>query len=217
MVKRRWIFFQLIAFLAMTCLVDPAIGNGSEESLDSFVGRIQKVSDQVYSFSCSFTQEKRLALFTKPIIFKGELAISRPDRLRWEFIAPVPSVLILRGDEGVRCNDQAPANEFQLSTDPVMKMVAKQLWLWLGGDYKRLNNQYKLEKRNSAVLVITPLEQTASEYISSVSIYFNEQSLQPHKVEISEPGGDLTRIIFDDPVINGDLSEKLFEECSGND
>jgi hypothetical protein len=49
-----------------------------------------------------------------------------------------------------------------------------------------------------------------------VKIVFDEQLLQPKIVEITEPGGDLTRILFDSPVINGDLPVHLFTDCGSN-
>ena len=182
--------------------------------LQLFLQNIQKASDEVSSFSSDFTQEKHLAMFTIPVKFEGKLAIIRPDKLRWEFLSPLPSVLILNGDKGVRCSDKSSAEHFQLSTDPIMKMVAEQLWLWLGGDYSKLNTLYDLEKREEATLFILPKDKGTAEFIESVSIIFNSTSLQPEQVQIAEPGDDLTVIRFINPVINGPLPEALFSACS---
>ncbi len=182
--------------------------------LQLFLQNIQTASDEVSSFSSDFTQEKHLSMFTTPVKFEGKLSIIRPDKLRWEFLSPLPSVLILNGDKGVRCSEKAPPEHFQLSTDPIMKMVAEQLWLWLGGDYSKLNTLYDLEKRDEATLFILPKDEGTAEFIQSVSIFFNSTSLQPEQVEIAEPGDDLTVIRFVNPVTNSPLSDTLFSECS---
>jgi outer membrane lipoprotein-sorting protein len=184
-----------------------------QEELESFLKTLQKSSDQVLSFSSEFVQEKHLALFSQPVLFTGKLVIVRPDRLRWEFTSPIPSVLLFNGDQGTRCNDRQQPEHFQLSSDPIMKTVAEQLWLWLGGDYNHLNSLYNLEKKGESTLVIRPRDSQTSEYITAVSISFNSPSLQPRQVEISEPGGDLTRILFGTTVINGELPESLFTQC----
>lgn len=189
----------------------------TNDGLETFLQKIQDSSDQVRSLSCDFTQEKILTLFANPIFFDGKLYIVRPDRLRWEFTSPVPSTLILNGDEGVRCYDKTAPDKFQLSADPVMKMVARQLWLWLGGDYKRLAQLYKLERQGGSILKIFPEDKETADFITSVTIVFDEKSLQPLKVEIMEPGGDLTRINLHSSVINRPLPEELFTSCQTNE
>lgn len=187
----------------------------SDQTTDigEFLEEIQRASDKVQSFSSSFIQERHLALFAKPVIFHGRLTVVRPDRLRWEFTSPVPSVLIFNGDRGLRCNDQAPAVQFALGADPVMRTVAEQLWLWLGGDYSRLSDLYRIEKKGTSSLLILPEDEAVSEYIGAVTITFNETSRQPEKVEIVEPGGDSTLIFFQSYRINGDTSQTLFSSC----
>lgn len=105
-----------------------------------------------------FTQEKQLAMFDAPVKFRGRLAMEPPDRLRWEFTSPIPSALIFNGSSGLRCSDGAEPAHFSLKDDPVMKVVAEQLWLWLGGDYSSLENRYLLEKKGEASLLVTPLQ-----------------------------------------------------------
>ena len=190
----------------------PLIAAESED-LSGFLSEIQTASEKVRSFSSEFVQERRLALFAEPVIFHGSLTVVRPDRLRWEFTAPLPSVLIFRGEQGIRCNDKAPPAHFDLGTDPIMRTVAEQLWLWLGGDYSRLNALYLMEKSGPSALRITPKNQAMLDYISSVTITFNTISRQPEKVEIADPGGDTTIISFTSYVLNGNSPEVLFTRC----
>ena len=200
----------LCLFFMITCIV-PA--HADEKALETFLGRIQEASDKVHSFSCDFTQEKRLALFSAPVLFQGKLYIDHPDKLRWEFISPVHSALLFNGDQGARCDAQMVLERFELSSDPMMKIVAMQLWLWLGGDYQQLDKLYTLDKQDISTLVVTPANKETSEYISSVRIIFDENNLQPLKVEIVEPGGDLTMIAFNNATINRELPIRLFTDC----
>jgi outer membrane lipoprotein-sorting protein len=190
----------------------PVLSSESEELTD-FLKEIQAASDQVRSFSSKFVQERRLALFAEPVIFHGSLTVVRPDRLRWEFTSPIPSVLIFSGDRGMRCNEKAPPVHFDLGSDPVMRTVAEQLWLWLGGDYSRLDSLYLLEKSGTSSLRITPKSEAVSEYIGTVTTGFNKTSRQPEKVEIAEPGGDTTVISFHSYVLNSKTPDILFTVC----
>ena len=183
------------------------------EDLRNFLAEIQAASEKVRSFSSEFVQERRLALFAEPVIFHGSLTVVRPDRLRWEFTSPLPSVLIFRGEQGIRCSDKAPPTHFDLGTDPIMRTVAEKLWLWLGGDYSRLNALYFMEKSGPSALRITPKDHRVSDYISSITITFDTTSRQPEKVEIADPGGDTTIISFKAYALNGDTPDILFTRC----
>jgi hypothetical protein len=212
MIVRLAALISLWGILLVVGSLQPVWAAESEE-LSNFLAEIQAASDQVRSFSSEFVQERRLALFAEPVFFHGSLTVVRPDRLRWEFTSPVPSVLIFSGERGMRCNDKAPPVHFDLGSDPIMKTVAEQLWLWLGGDYSRLNDLYLMEKSGPSSLRITPKEKAVSEYITAVTITFNKTSRQPEKVEIADPGGDATIISFHSYVLNGNTPDILFTRC----
>jgi outer membrane lipoprotein-sorting protein len=194
-----------------------AAGATGPEELASLLEEVEAAAAEVRSLSCGFTQEKRLALFARPIIFHGTLDLVRPDRLRWEFTSPVPSVLIFKGESGLRCNDRAEPVRFDLKKDPVMQIVARQLWLWLGADYTRLAEEYHLRLAGPDTLVLAPRDLKIAEFVSSITISFAPDSRQPQLVEIAEPGGDLTRISFHGYRFDAAHEEALFEQCGGRE
>ena len=193
----------------------PAPAAANDET-DGFLREIRNNSAQVHSFSSEFVQERRLALFAEPVIFHGKLTVVRPDRLRWEFTAPVASALIFNGKIGMRCQDKVPPAHFDLGSDPIMRTVAEQLWLWLGGDYSRLGDKYGMESRGTS-LIITPKDQATMEYMRAVTITFSGDSKQPEKVLIDEPGGDSTLISFKAYSINKVFPEAFFSSCGGDE
>ncbi len=210
--------FALYIFLIMALMVTKsAMAADAKSSVLPLLDEIQARSTQVQSFSCKFTQERHLALFSKPVIFHGLLFLIRPDHLRWEFTDPIPSVLIFSGDKGMRCNDNAPPVHFDLTSDPVMRLVAEQLWTWLDSNYGKLEQMYSVKQQGDSTLVITPKEQAMADFIATITISFSNESKQPELVEIAEPGGDLTRIHFHDYNLNVALTEKLFVECGIRD
>lgn len=184
-----------------------------KDDLQQFMTQLESAAAKIDSFRAVFVQEKELSLFAETMVFHGELVVVRPDRLRWEFTAPVPSLLILNGDKGLRCNAQAAPTEFNLKTDPIMRSVAEQLWLWLGGDYARLSDSFSLQKSGENSLFISPKDPDVSEFIESVTITFDVTTMQPQQVEIREPGGDLTRLLFSDYTFNIDSTDLMFTRC----
>jgi outer membrane lipoprotein-sorting protein len=213
--QRLMVFLLLSAILCT--LFSSSVSAAQPGELQGFLDEIQSASDKVAAFSCDFVQERNLALFAEPVLFYGSLSIARPDRLRWEFKKPLPSVLVFSGDQGMRCSGDTPPVHFDLGSDPIMRTVAEQLWLWLGGDYTQLEELYLLEKAGPATLRISPQDDTIAEYIDAVSITFTAVDRQPEKVEIIEPGGDSTVITFHSCVLNNSPPDILFTACGTNE
>ncbi len=207
-------FTTIFAFIATSILLLPSSPAFSKDiSLEELLLDIRKKSSALTTLSCDFTQKRSLALFNKPIVFQGQLALIRPDKLRWEFISPVPSVLIFNGDKGIRCNDNDKPVKFDLANDPVMKMVAEQLWTWLDGDYSRLEKEYAIKKTGDSAILVTPKNQKTSNLIKNISIVFDGENRQPKSVTILEPGGDKTLITFNDYQLSPTLPDTTFTTC----
>lgn len=186
---------------------------GSETDLERFLLHIKEKSEEVSSLHANITQEKKLALFKKPIIFTGKISLDRPDKLRWEFISPVPSVLIFNQTKGMKCELGSKPQHFDLQSDPIMQIVAKQLWTWLDGDFTKLKNDYSLHLIDPQTIKIKPNDISMKKIIEWVSILFDNQSGQPLNIVIVEPGGDSTNIHFSNHQLKPHFSEKEFSQC----
>lgn len=205
------------AFIVIILLFQTAATSSRETNLDELLLDIREESAAINALTCAFTQRRTLALFKKPIVFHGQLALIRPNRLRWEFTDPVPSVLIFDDDKGMRCNNKNKPTKFDLANDPVMRMVAEQLWTWLDGDYSKIQNDYKIEKTGESAIAVRPLNKPTSDIIQDIAIVFDSKSRQPESVTITEPGGDETFITFSNYQLNPTIPESTFTECFQRD
>jgi outer membrane lipoprotein-sorting protein len=55
---------------------------------------IRAAARDIQSIQAAFTQEKHLQILARPLQSHGRLIFAAPDRLRWEYQAPLPSVLL---------------------------------------------------------------------------------------------------------------------------
>ena len=207
---------SVILLLFLNVVLFPSLGLAAEKpmTLEEFLDRVEKESATVNSFSCDFKQVRHLAIFPSPVEFSGRLILARPDRLRWEFREPLPSVLVLNGKKGFKCSGEGPVREFRLDTDPVMRVVATQLWAWTSGSYRQLGDAFNFELMPGPVLSLQPLQAGATSFIDRIRVVFEPGSFQPVEVEIREPGGeDRTVIHFSDYRRNIDPQDDLFSEC----
>lgn len=185
----------------------------SGAELAGFLSRVGERAAGAHKVACKFEQQRFLAIFTEPVIFHGRLVVSRPDKLRWENISPIPSVLIFSGDEGLRCNADAPSMRFDLRTDPVMKMVAEQIWTWADSAYEKLADQYAISLVEPFTLELAPLKGGLAETVEVIRVSFAPESYQPEQVVIEEKQGDKTVLRFYDYDLSPMIDDSLFSVC----
>lgn len=190
-----------------------AIAEEGKPDLEEFLQRVERNSASINSFSCDFIQVRHLTIFPQPVKFSGRLSLSRPNKLRWEFMQPLPSVLVLNGKQGLKCEEGGPVRKFNLDTDPVMRLVAAQLWAWTSGSYREIKNDFDFELLPGPSLLFSPTKNSANPFISTIKVVFDPAFLQPVSVKINEPGGDSTVISFSGYRRNTALPPTLFTEC----
>lgn len=204
-----------ILILLISLLWLPPTYPSQAETLNDFLARVEARAAGVRSFTCDFRQERKLAIFAKPVVFSGKLYLARPDRLRWEFTKPIASLLILDGKIGRRCGEGSPASEFNLDRDPVMRLVTGQLKTWTSGAYRDLQGDFTLELATGPALVLKPRKEGLASFLKRIVVLFDPDSLQPVRVEIHEEGGDRTLISFSGYQLNQELAAELFSACRG--
>lgn len=204
-------FFFLVVWSSVCAAAETT--NPKDSRLNKLLADIQDRVNNTKTVQSSFEQERNLSLFTRPIIFTGKLTLSRPDKLRWENIDPVPSVLIFSGETGLRCNDDAEPVHFDLKNDPMMQMIADQLWTWVDGDYGRLQNRYDINSTGAYEITLHPQSVDLAGSIDYVQVRFDPENLQPEKILIQEKEGDSTTIDFGDYLLNQPIDDILFTTC----
>ncbi|MCL7487568.1 MAG: outer membrane lipoprotein carrier protein LolA [Desulfobulbaceae bacterium] len=200
----------LLALFSTPLSADPANG---QAQLEQLLSEIRDRVNTTATVQCTFEQERKLSVFDRPILFTGKMALSRPDKLRWENVSPIPSVLIFAGDRGIRCNDDAPPVHFELEKDPIMNMVAEQIWTWVDGDYARLRSKYDITLTADREIELVPLTSDLSRPIARIRVTFASGNLHPETIVIHETEGDSTTIRFADYQLNQPVDDKLFTAC----
>ena len=198
----------IIAALLMVCCWPIASKAGEPEALAA----LQRRAAEVTTIQSDFVQEKHLAIFNEVLVSKGRFFYVRPDRLRWELTEPVAAGFALNGKQGRRWNTRSGQSQsFELAREPVMKLVADQLFAWTGADFDRMRTSYRIIVAQQApvTLRLEPLAGAAG-FLDHLQVAFSADGQHLTTVEVYERGGDFTRIRFLNTVINAPLDNKLF-------
>jgi hypothetical protein len=107
-------------------------GAAQAATVDSVLASLKATSEKTKVLSGNFTQKNRVKLFKKELVSRGKFRFERPRQIRWEYVSPDPSTLVLDGNRATLSMPGQEPRVFDLATDPTMRAVFDQLLVWLG-------------------------------------------------------------------------------------
>ena len=160
---------------------------------------LQSKMSSVTSLYLEFTQERQLKLFTEPLKSEGVMLIDRPDQIRWETTAPYQSILL--GNRKSVAQFERTDGEWKklkLGFPQMLKRVMEQMTLMNQGKLDGLTNDFSVAVATGSVTVVTmvPLDENVRAMLASLEVRMRPDFSATLEVVMHEPGGDLTRIIF---------------------
>ena len=160
---------------------------------------LQSKMSAVTSLYLEFTQERELKLFAEPLQSEGVMLIDRPDQIRWETTAPYQSILL--GNRKSVAQFERTDGEWKklkLGFPQMLKRVMEQMTLMNQGKLDGLTNDFKVSVATGSVTVVTmvPLDENMRAMLASLEVRMRPDFSATREVVMNEPGGDLTRIIF---------------------
>ena len=205
---KRWITLAILLFSISW------VNGGYATTLDQLLSNVEKASRHIRSLQHRFTQVRQLAAISRVVTFTGIITFSHPDQMRMDFQKPIPSVLILNGTKGLRCNQGMP-QPFDLGQDPELKTFARQITHLMSGQIARLHDQYHMQVLSSGRrLIMTPTSDKSSSIIRQIQIDFNDRTWFPEQIEIHQARKEITRYTFNDFKVNPKISSRLFRDCT---
>lgn len=207
-----------IILVAACLMFSMAAGAGAEEAATAagsaaLFSSLERTAGGVTTLSSDFVQEKHLSMFKTVLNSKGRFYFAKPDRLRWELTAPVASGFVLKGDKGRRWHERTGRTEsFQISQEPVMKLVSDQLFAWARADFGWLKSEYRISvlSPSPAALRLEPRSAATAGFLHYLLITFSADGRFVKSVEVHEKDGDFTRIRFVNTAVNKTLPADTF-------
>ena len=188
--------FSLTVALSLT---QPAAA--APASVDELIARLEAASKGVTSLAGEFTQRNKLKLFKQELRSKGRLYFQRPRQIRWEYLEPDPSTLILDGDRATLRTPDAAAQTFDLTKDATMRAIFDQLLTWLGpGSMSQARVDHDLSTAGSAgepILILTPKASSpVAKAFQRIELRLDGKSLLMRSILLREKNGDEKEITF---------------------
>jgi outer membrane lipoprotein-sorting protein len=167
----------------------------------------------IRSVKAEFLQKRSLQILTKPLSSEGKLFFYTPDSLRWEYLSPLQSVMLQKGDniqiynfiDGVWKPEMTQANESR-------RMVLTEIIHWFQGRFDESKAFKHFYSPGPPERVILVPKEGIDKFINRIEIVLSARPGVIDRVEIEEPGGSCTLIQFKNVEINSSFSPKVFEK-----
>jgi len=142
-----------------------------------------------------FAQRKRLSLFRDEVRSTGRFKFRRPARLRWEYLTPDPSVVILDGQKvTIKAPGQKPAT-YDLGRQPGLRALLERLLAALGpGSLKTATQDFDLKVTGPTTLTLTP-RGDLGKHVVAMEMRF-DAAWRVAGVSFREKNGDQTEVTF---------------------
>ena len=166
---------------------------------------------QVRSIQADFIQEKEMKILIRPLVSEGRLLFRSPDNLRWEYLSPVKSVLLMKNglprkfvsENGAWRRDDSPG------LDAVPTILA-QMTGWLEGRFSDADGVAMfVVSRQGQVVRLTPKEEGMRAVIAAIELRLLADDLVA-EVDIHEGAGAVTRIRFKNTIVGQAIPDALF-------
>jgi len=175
------------------------------EARAAFLNQVSKKMGELRSVAATFEQEKHLALFKEPLRSRGQVLFGAPDHLRWEFLEPFRSVLIVSGDQVAKFEQKGAAwrKLDQGRQAEVILVVMDNIRSWFRGkfDTPRVRGrepafEVLVAEEPKRLIIMRPRDLLLSRTLREVELALSADGAHVERVTIREVSGDKTVMKF---------------------
>jgi outer membrane lipoprotein-sorting protein len=216
-----WLFFVFFV-LAGAGLADDAVtadpeaaGLTHRQRLDALVERVKQEQASIETMRARFTQHKESELLLKPHDASGVFLYKAPDRVRWEYEAPDPRVMTIRGEEMLTyypTDRRAESVAIGRYTEQVFKYLGAAGSLETLMKYFSVAAEFPERTGDPYHLTLLPRYESMRKRLQSMELWIDGKEFLPMGFKYTEKAGDVTEYRFEEFEVNGgDVLESQFE------
>ncbi len=167
---------------------------------------------RITSLQAEFVQQKHLPILAKPLVSKGVMYFKAPQSLRWEYREPIQSVLIMHAGTTRRFQNDGSGFQEESSADlPSMQVVMDQITQWLSGRFDK-DPLFSAEMPQPRQVHLIPKEKAMRQLIDRIELHLARTPGVIESVLIHEGPNAYTRMDFNAPQINPNLTADIFQK-----
>ena len=164
---------------------------------------------EIETLQCDFVQEKISALVTEKAVSNGILLYQYPLMLRWEYLNPAPSTLILNANNAVLLNKDGK----KTGNSQMIKQLGGLIIGLINGDGIKDSKKFSteiFETDSQFNIVFTPVQKRLQDYFKSIELKLDKNTLLSPEIVMNEKSGDKTVIYMNDKTLNKEIPQNKF-------
>lgn len=165
---------------------------------------------EIRSVQAGFRQEKHLPILARPLVSEGIFLFEAPGSLRWEYLVPLHTVLLMHGGVVKKFVEREGelAEERGMGLD-AMQVVLSEIGGWLDGRFAG-NAMFAVSFADERTVLLTPKEKGLAALITSIELELAEQKGLLDRVTINEGPDSFTRLTFENRILNEEIPPSRF-------
>ena len=180
-------------------------------TVEEFAYKLKPLSQNT-TVQADYTQTRHFKDLDFDAVTKGTMAQEQGKRLAWTTITPLKSSCIFTKDSFKFWDEESKrTTSLNASRFPWIKMIFQLQTNWMNGDLAPLQKLFQLEIVDETTLLLTPLDQAAKMFFTTITITFSKDFSAVEKVLFLEKSGDTIMITFDNVRFNAPIPPETWQ------
>ena len=206
-------FIATSLFLLLTTFATSAqdLGFKPMKDVSSFTTKFDAASKKLTSIDSDFLQEKHLSMMEADIKSSGKFKYKKDNKVRLEYTSPFQYLMVLNNGK-MYIKDGNKVNKFDTNSNKMFRQINDMMVSTLRADVLH-NKNYAVtyfENESHYLLVLKPQEKAIKEMMQTIKIHIEKKKLFVTTIQMIEPSGDYTKMIFQNITQNATLSDAEF-------
>ncbi len=212
--------FHVVLFLSLFFLTPLYAASDTLEEISSadrqkIVNKLQGLAKETQTIAATVTQEKQLLLLKEKVSVNGSVLLKKPNMFRWDMVKPDKSIMVIDGEMmTIYHPDAKEAQVFNLSGNLIASNTVKFFTTTLWGSLTEIEKKFSVtmfRKDSEIVFKLVPISKIVGRYLSSLLIYYDEETGVPQGFEMTTPKGEKTVTRLSNIKINPEIKADLFK------
>jgi outer membrane lipoprotein-sorting protein len=175
--------------------------------------QIRRESAHVQTIQARFVQKKQMKILSRPLLSEGRFFFQAPASVRWEYTAPVKSILLMHGGSLKRyIYSGGGYTAEETGRIPAMEIVMQEISAWLHGQFDQ--SRYfaaTLVHDPAPGIILTPKEKSFARLIRRIELTPSGQPGVLKSIRIIEDEKTTTLFEFRQVQVNQPIPESIFQ------
>lgn len=208
---KNWVLMSFFLAGVSTPSVAQYDGYHAVSDMAAFRTEFKGKASAILSIQSSFVQEKVLTALTEKITSTGKFWFKRSNKVRIEYLKPFVYLMVMNGDKMLVKDDQSE-NRINVKSNKMFQQVNRIMIDCVQGtilDSRDFSTRV-FEKEGTYLLEMQPTSKILKEFFQTIVLRVDKKDYSANSIEMNEPSGDTTTIVFTDKKLNTQISDEVF-------